>query len=200
MSKQSIISLLCGVMLVSSAAHAAPANKVAVDKADQVLTNTFGNCVRTKWDAQSDVCAPEAPKPEPVVMTPPPAPAPVIDLDARTLYFEFDNARLTAQSVDKLNNLINILRNSSGVVSAKVIGYADEMGNEGYNRALSSKRASAAKAYLDRYLSIPTQVTVVQGLGESVSVTNCNGVKVREARIACLAADRRVEIEFKYQK
>jgi len=56
------------------------------------------------------------------------------------------------------------------------------------------------KKYLDGKINIPTEVTDIRGLGESNSVTDCKKIKARKAKIACLAKDRRVEVQFQYQQ
>jgi OOP family OmpA-OmpF porin len=190
-----------GLAFVSLSASAADSQKPAVDERDQILHNTWGNCVRTKWQSANDACAPAAPEPAPApVAAPAPAPEPVATLDQRTVYFDFDSAALTAESVGKLDALVEIIKNSKQIIQAGVIGYADEMGNEAYNLALSEQRSEAVRNYLDSRVSIDTKVLEVRSLGEGNPVTNCAGIKTRAEKIACLAQDRRVEVAFKYNK
>lgn len=190
----------CLALLVTvfAAMPASAENKETVaDDRDNVVTNTWGNCVRTKWMAPSDPCAPAAPPPAPVVQAPPPV---TVGRDARTVYFDFNKAVLTAEAVQKLDALVNTIKSSKAIVSASVIGYADQMGSNEYNIKLSERRARAVEDYLNSRVSIPTSVGQVRWAGESNPVTNCENVTKREEKIACLAADRRVEVEFKYQQ
>lgn len=190
-----------GVLFAAGAAVAADSQKTAFDKRDGIVRNTFGNCVRTKWQADSDACAPTPPAPEPMVQAPPPPPPPpVVSLDQRTVYFDFDSDKLTAESVAKLDALADIIKSSNQIIQAGVIGYADEMGDEEYNLALSQRRAEAVRKYLDSRVTIDTRVLELRGLGESNSVTSCAGVGNRAGKIACLSQDRRVEVAFKYRK
>ncbi len=180
---------------------AAEPKKTVRDDRTGIVVNTFGNCVRTKWDADQDICAPEKPEPAPApVAAPAPAPAPVISLEQRTIYFDFDDASLTTDAVAKLETLAGIIRTSPHILGGDIVGYADEMGNSDYNVALSQRRAKAIDEYLSSRVSIPVNVVAVQGLGETNSVTNCEGISSREEKISCLAADRRVEVQFKYQQ
>jgi len=202
MEFQPKLFLLAGVVasfMAASPLQAADSQKTARDGWDGVVRNSFGNCVRTKWDAETDPCAPPAP-PAPVVQAPPPPAPPVVSLEQRTLYFDFDSAKLSPEAVAKLDALVNIIQSSNQIIQAGVIGYADEMGNEEYNMALSQKRADAVAEYLATRVTIDTRVLELRGLGESNSVTDCQTVKKRAEKIACLAQDRRVEVAFKYRK
>lgn len=187
-------------LLTAGQALANSSQKAARDNWDGVVRNSFGNCVRTKWDADLDPCAPPAPPPAPVVQAPPPPPPPVVSLEQRTVYFDFDSAKLTPEAVAKLDALVAVIQSSNQIIQAGVIGYADEMGNEEYNLALSQKRASAVEQYIASRVNVDTRVLELRGLGESNSVTNCDEVKGRAAKISCLAQDRRVEVAFKYRK
>lgn len=192
---------ICSLALVLTVLVAMPASAdmkdTVSDDRSQVITNTWGNCVRTKWNASTDECAP-APAPAPVVQAPPP---PVmIGRDARTVYFDFDKDTLTPEAQQKLNALVAEIRKSKAIVSASVVGYADQMGSNEYNIKLSERRARAVEKYIDQYVTIPTEVGQVRWAGESNPVTNCDNVTKRADKIACLAADRRVEVEFKYQQ
>lgn len=170
-----------------------------IDDRSNIIVNTFGNCVRTKWNANNDECAPApAPAPQPVAQPAPPPPA--ISLEQRTVYFDFDDATLNAEAVNKLNTLATIVRANPQIIKADIIGYADQMGDSDYNVALSQRRADAVDQYLSQLITVDTSVLEIRGLGESNSVTNCAGVTNRTEKIACLAADRRVEVQFKYMQ
>lgn len=194
--------IICSLALVLTVLVTMPANaevkETVSDERSQVITNTWGNCVRTKWQASNDECAP-APAPAPVVQAPPPPPV-MIGRDARTVYFDFDKDTLTPEAKQKLDALVAQIKTSKAIVSASVVGYADQMGSNEYNIKLSERRARAVEAYIDQYVTIPTSVGQVRWAGESNPVTNCDNVTKRAEKITCLAADRRVEVEFKYQQ
>jgi hypothetical protein len=63
---------------------------------------------------------------------------------------------------------------------------------------LSGKRAKAVKEYLAGRGYLNTSIAKVRALGESDPVTSCNPKLKRNQQIACLGADRRVELEVQY--
>ena len=201
-------ALLASAILVTCFGTSAQAQlkDTVSDKRANIVVNTFGNCVRTKWDSATDACAQAAPVAQPAPAVVPAAtpiaeqPAAKLSQEARTIYFDFDKDKLTTESIQKLDTLAAAVRASKGVVRADIVGYADEMGTNGYNVALSERRSNVVKAYLDKQITIPTEVTDIRGLGETNSVTDCKEVKARKAKIACLAKDRRTEVQFQYQQ
>ena len=77
------------------------------------------------------------------------------------------------------------------------IGYTDRIGSDAYNKKLSVRRADAVKAYLVKQKGIDADRVFVDGKGEANPVTGdtCKGNKKTKALVACLAPDRRVEVE-----
>ena len=93
------------------------------------------------------------------------------------------------------------MNKSSKVTKVAIVGYTDQIGSDSYNNKLSVKRAKAVKAYLDERTRIPADVVGLRGLGKQDPVTTgCNKKKSRKAKIACMAEDRRVEVEFEFEK
>lgn len=169
-----------------------------------VKGSRFGNCVVTKWSSSNDPCAPP-PAPTPVAVQappPPPPPQPVMQLghEQLTIYFDFNKASITAASASKLNDIADAVSHSPRVLRVNIVGYTDEIGTNDYNEKLSTKRADAVKAYLDKKIHIDVNVLGLRGLGEADPVVDCSKVKVLKKKIACMAKDRRVEIEFEFQK
>jgi len=177
-------------MLMTATAHADVAQDNVFTDGMRKVVSTGGKCVRTKWRTANDACAP-APAPRPT-------PAARMVLDQRTVYFDFNKSDLTSESVAKLNALINAVRQSPDVRRAIIVGHTDDIGSNADNEKLSKARAAAVNGYLSSYLTIPTSVLMVEGKGESNPVTSCPKSMKRKQRIACLAADRRVEIQFDY--
>jgi outer membrane protein OmpA-like peptidoglycan-associated protein len=193
MMRTRLLAVLAALTFISPA-MAATNQKEAVTKTGRAVVSTSGECVRTKWHAESDPCAPEPP-PAPQAYVPP---APKVALADRTVYFEFNKAELSADDKAKLDSLAQIIINSKGIRHATVLGYADEIGKADANLVLSQKRAAAVNDYLATRITIPTSVLMVGGKGATNSVTNCPESMKRKERISCLAADRRVEVEFNY--
>jgi OOP family OmpA-OmpF porin len=160
----------------------------------------FGNCVITKWNAKDDICAPAAPK---KMVAPAPAPQPVSKLarEQLTIYFGFNKDVLTPESKAKLDQIADAVNHSPKVVKVDIVGYTDKLGSNSYNDKLSVRRADAVKSYLDTRSHIPSDVVGLRGLGDKDPVTTgCEKLKKRKAKIACMARDRRTEIEFEFHQ
>lgn len=182
-------------------------NKGDVDMLSIGLIYRFGAKPQTRVAA---VAAPApAPAPAPVVVAAPapvavvaPTPAPVlvpilrVSLSADSL-FDFDKSAIKPagrQSLDKLANELKGARYDTIVVT----GHTDRLGTSKYNEALSTRRAVAVSDYLVQTGGVPAGKVAARGLGESGPVTrdaDCKGAKQTPALIACLQADRRVEVE-----
>ena len=195
--------LASAVVLACFGSAQAETKDTVADKRGNIAVNTFGNCVRTKWDNATDACGqPAAPAPAPVAAAAPvAAPQPVAQLskEARTIYFDFNKDKLTTESVAKLDTLVTAIKASNGVTRANIIGYTDEIGSDGYNQKLSERRADVVKNYIGERVTVDTRVAEIRGLGKSNPVSDCKGIKARKAKIACLGKDRRTEVEFEYQ-
>ncbi len=199
--RRSLIALTT-VLLLSGQAFAQSAEDSAYDERGSSVIDSRGNCVRTKWMGENDPCAPAAaPTPAPVAQpAPTPAPLPVVTLEQRTIYFDFDSAALTGEATAKLNQLVALINDSTAVDSLVIHGYTDQFGADSYNSALAQRRAAAVKAYLDANSKLETSVGEVLGLGKASPTEGCNAEKNRAKRIACMASERRVEIEIKAEK
>ena len=75
----------------------------------------------------------------------------------------------------------------------QVTGYTDRLGTNKYNQKLSERRAAAVRDYLVSHGIDGSRLKAV-GKGESNPVVQCNDKK-RADLIACLAPNRRVEVE-----
>lgn len=89
---------------------------------------------------------------------------------------------------DKLNN------NYAQIDTLDLVGHTDRLGSVAYNQRLSEARANTVKLYLmSKGVNVPIQTA---GRGEHEPVTTgCSGT--REALIACLQPDRRVDVHIK---
>ena len=75
------------------------------------------------------------------------------DVTLRNIYFEFDSAELTAESIDGINEVCGFLLEYPDL-KIEIVGHTDDMGDENYNQRLSERRAeSVAKALIDRGVS-----------------------------------------------
>ena len=69
------------------------------------------------------------------------------DLANRTIYFEYDSAKLTSESIAILETHGNFIA-ASGEVSVRLEGHADERGSREYNIALGDRRAQSVRRVL----------------------------------------------------
>lgn len=165
----------------------------------QLVRSANGNCVRTRWVSHGDECNP-APKAKPASLQIPQARHLAIPDEARTIYFEFNQSRLTESERQKINSLTTELESMHDITGVRIVGYADRMGSNSYNKRLSEKRAESVEHYLRQQGYLKTSIAKTQWLGESVPVTRCATNLNRSALIECLQKDRRVTIEINYQE
>jgi len=175
-----------GVMLVPAASFAATGayHDVVKDARGNVVTSTNGNCVITQWESNVDECGGKVRH----IST-------RLTKEQRTVYFDFNKSTLNAKEKAKLDEVSKIIIDSKEVASVDIVGYADMIGKSSYNKKLSVKRAQTVKSYLATK-GLKTKNVRLEGLGEANSVTHCDPKQDRKELIACLAGDRRVEIEL----
>lgn len=85
--------------------------------------------------------------------------------DTVSIYFPFNQARLTDSALNILDNALY-----SGILSdaqpVQIIGYTDEVGSNNYNLNLSRNRAESVKTYLLQSGFKDEQITLIIGKGE----------------------------------
>ena len=121
--------------------------------------------------------------------------------------FGFDKDTLRPEAIETLNQLAARLGDSN-VQSARVEGHTDFMGSEQYNQALSERRATRVANYLVER-GVPASKISAAGLGESQArmTASCQAevnklgrrvsqAKRRQALIACIEPDRRVDVHI----
>lgn len=166
-----ILGAACAAFFAVSAS--AQMNDVVKNTFGHVTKNTFNNCVETKWQGLQG-CG--------------------IANEMRIVYFDFDSANLTPAAKAKLDVLADLII-SNGTVNARIVGYADVIGDNGYNQGLSLRRADAVSSYLASKGVTISGASEVRGLGETSSQSQCKGTRGAELK-ACLWRDRRVEVEL----
>lgn len=75
---------------------------------------------------------------------------------SESVYFSINSARLTTEYKQKLDNMVQEVKNERGYAIA-VSGYADKTGSAVYNQRLSDQRANAVIDYLLQQGDIPVQ-------------------------------------------
>lgn len=145
--KTSLLAAACMVAFMPLQAEAGSkcTRDVVYDSQGNIVHNTFGNCVRTKWDIGMDKCA-DAPKPKPM-----PSHAPEkADLGKRSflVFFDWDKANVTANAQDVLRSIYRKAKDFTGI-TYQLVGHADRSGTDSYNMGLSKRRAQAVKRELE---------------------------------------------------
>jgi OOP family OmpA-OmpF porin len=137
----------------------------------------------------------EQPAPTPAPTEPPPPPPPAkfekVTLSATEL-FGFNSAKLSMPQ-PRLDEIANVLQQNPSLTDITITGYTDRIGKPKYNQKLSERRANAVREYLVSKGIDGSRLKAV-GQGEANPVVTCNQKK-RSELIACLAPNRRVEVE-----
>jgi OOP family OmpA-OmpF porin len=146
--------------------------------------------------------APAAEQPTPVVeqptpvveqpAAPPPAKFEKVTLSATEL-FGFDSAKLSMPQ-PKLDEVAAALMADTSINEIDITGYTDRLGKPKYNQKLSERRANAVREYLVGK-GVAGERLKAFGKGEANPVVTDCKQKKRKELIACLAPNRRVEIE-----
>jgi len=140
-----------------------------------------------------------APAPTPA---PAPAPAPAPGVQKITLaskaLFDFDKAVLKPEGKAAIDS--EIISKLSGVQRLELVlvtGHTDRIGTQAYNQKLSERRADAVRDYLvSKGIARDKIETLGMGKTQPVPGVVCNMTAMKEL-IACLAPNRRVEVEVK---
>ncbi len=103
------------------------------------------------------------------------------------VFFDWDKADLTTDAATTLDATAAMLRDC-GFPQVSLDGYTDRSGSDGYNQALSIRRADAVRAYLATH-GVPQGAIAAQGFGESnPRVATADGVRELQNRRVEIAA------------
>ena len=196
------IALTTLIALGSVYSGSAHANILRTNAGVPVLTKD-GNCVLTGTDGATDCPANTASMVKPVDQE-------------KTVYFDFNKSTLTPHAKHRLDHLAWYLRHQAGLEEVQepkgkhkhhhhhvvaheenitIVGYADRIGDAGYNEKLALKRAQAVRDYLISK-GVKAKHMEVRSLGKTAPRAECSADLPRAKLIHCLREDRRVEIEF----
>ena len=190
------------------------ARALVVDSQGAPVKNSYGECWHTlygpapQWAAGCHAAVPapvaqtvapaqaSAPAPAPVVMAAA-APLPVYErvaFDANIL-FDSDKSALRPAGREKLDAFVS---NIKGLESQSImaVGYADRMGNDASNQALSQQRVDTVKAYLVGQ-GIAANRVQTSARGETQPTTAAGECKDANnaSNVSCMQPDRHVFIE-----
>jgi len=139
--------------------------------------------------------------PPPAKPVPPPPPAAQVQkitLASKAL-FDFDKAVLKPEGKAAIDSeIISKLSQVTKLELVLVTGHTDPIGTQQYNQKLSERRADAVRDYLVSK-GVPRDKIETLGMGKTqpvIGLASCPQKNFKE-KIACLAPDRRVEVEVK---
>lgn len=176
--------------------------------ADTVWKSNFGECWHTgTWTKEQAVvegCDGYVKPVAKAAVVAKPAPAPVVAAPAATMFtlksdvlFDLNKSSLKPAGKTALDKLsVEIKKVATKDKTIKVIGHADRLGSAAYNQKLSEARAKTVAAYL-KTKGVNGAKVVTEGKGKTAPVTGnkCDKIKPKAKLVACLAPDRRVEVE-----
>lgn len=166
----------------SPLAHANTLDVVRDQRGGFVCT-AEGDCVRTKWKNDTDLCAEQM---QPIVQK-------------GSIYFALGSSALTSESKKTLDGLVsNIKKAGPAVRGVRIAGFADRIGSPVKNEKLSKKRADVVRSYLASKGVNGAQVLETKWFGDSASSAVCPQKLKKAALIKCLQPDRRVEVDVEY--
>lgn len=116
-----------------------------------------------------------------------------LSADALFVFDKGDEANMLPRGKEELDRLAEQLQRFPRLENIRIVGYTDRLGSDYYNLLLSQQRAETVRQYLAQR-GIPRGIMFAYGAGKNQQVKACNDSN-REALIACLQPNRRVEIE-----
>ena len=210
-------AIALGAFSLNVAAQNMNTSGYLVDSRGDVVKNAFNLCWRTGYwspalaiaECDPDLVPKKAePKPMPAPMEmqkpmpkpmPKPKPKPMVRPTTQKVtlstdaLFDFDKSVIKRDARMKLDELVGKIKDVNlEVVIA--IGHTDRIGSNAYNDKLSLRRANAVKSYLISK-GIPANRIYAEGKGEKQPVKDCPRFMETKRLIACLAPNRRVEVE-----
>lgn len=180
MNRKTFLNLAVAATFLTPVAGFAGSQDVAVDRNNDRVISTYGDCVRTKWESATDVCGGKV---QPSVSDRRKS----IGAVSRSYlaFFDFNSATLSSAAKDIIERSVDNAKNDSTFI---ITGHADRAGSSSYNEALSGRRAAAVKAELRR-LGVGSSRIQTNAKGESTPLISTED-GVREPQ------NRRVEIVY----
>jgi len=168
-----------------------------VGASGQPLKTGFGDCVRTGyWSEASEPC--ETPVAQ-LAMDETPRTPPALAWHSAAVLFTFNGDQLDDAARADLDRLLARFEPDE-VEKVSLVAHADRIGPTRYNFDLSQRRLESVREYLQtKGITLPMLDAETRGAEDSV--TKCVDLgpekKDNAALIACLAPDRRVQVDVK---
>lgn len=204
--KSTVAKSLLAVILAGAAVGSAVAQQntgYVIDTRGVVVKNGFGECWRTGyWTPAMAIaeCDPGLVKSAPAAKPAAAAPAKETIVVHGDGLFDFGKATIKPEGKKRLDDAIARFKDKK-LEQVVITGHTDRFGSAQYNEKLSQKRADAVKDYLAAKGVDKSKITA-SGKGSTMPRTKadeCPGKKSKKV-VACLAPDRRVEIEATFAK
>lgn len=144
--KQLVISAAFVIALPALASAQGAHRDVVVDSFGHNVRDSFGGCVRTHWHVPMEKCGTCHGK------------------HLAYVFFDFDKHDLRQEAYKTVRKLYDEAGKEGKHVMFKVVGHTDTMGSNGYNDALSVRRARAVKEELVK-IGIPASQVKTEGRG-----------------------------------
>jgi len=90
----------------------------------------------------------------------------IYSMDERVL-FDVDKAQLRQGAEDKLQSIVNSIREVSNQGPIRIFGYTDSTASKAYNKQLAADRADTVKAWLQNNGGIDASRLSIQAVGEA---------------------------------
>lgn len=111
--------------------------------------------------------------------------------------FGFNSSTLVPAARARIDGeVLARLQDCASIDSLTVTGHTDRIGSQQYNQKLSERRAEVVRQYLVSKGVAPARINAI-GKGKTAPVKFCPDSRNQKETIACLSANRRVEIEIK---
>ena len=137
------------------------------DGRGHVVTDGYGDCVKTGFPPAPGVECVEAKVAEAPAPTPlPESQAEAFALDATTL-FDFDKSNLRPEGKAALDDVVAKVKSHQAVDSITITGHTDSVGTDAYNQKLSERRANSVRDYMVGAGIDTSLITSTSGMGES---------------------------------
>lgn len=193
MKKYTILLSTCFTVLAGSAI--AENYAVVRDNHNNIVKNTFQNCVRTKWQSASDACGSQqtVATPSRIVEVAPSIKKPIKRSRSYLVFFDYNKSDLTPSAIDiikKANQEAHLA--NKGEINFSITGHADRSGSDDYNMKLSNRRSNSVKGELVK-LGNESNIIETSAKGEAEPlVPTKDGVKEPQ--------NRRVEIIYSVEE
>ena len=119
-----------------------------------------------------------------------------LSADALFAFDKADIADMSAAGKQQLDELANKMGQATRIEAILITGHTDRLGSVAVNQKRSTARARAVQQYLAAR-GVPVTSMQATGVGATKPIVTCKGNVATPTLIACLQANRRVDIEVR---